>query len=60
MTPAATWRRRLALALGEAASVRRARKVGHIRREGSRVRQAPQPLQAAIFSALERSGHRKG
>ncbi len=59
IAPAATWRTRLALARGVAASVRSARKVGHIRRVGSRERQTPQPLHAVAVSAGPRSGQRR-
>ena len=59
ITPVAIWRSRFAWARGEAASSRRARKVGHIRRLGSSVRQMPQPLQAAASRQGSLSPHRR-
>ena len=55
----ASWRTRLACDRGEAASWRRARKLGHIRKVGSSDRQVPQPWQLEAISTKPSSGQRR-
>ena len=57
-TPAANWRIRFAWLRGDAASRREARKLGHIRDDGSSVRHVPQPWHVDAISTRLSSGQR--